>query len=82
MLKTKNLGNDLLTGRDHSKFTKFCSEMPTCYQALKGSYTKGSSMGNTSRNTFTQHEKCWILPRKNKVENEEITSKICPIGHF
>ena len=82
MIKRENLGNGLLTERDHSKFTKFCLKMLIGYQALKGSHTKGSSMGNTSRNTFPQCEKCWILPIKTKIGNEEITSKIGPIDHF
>ena len=63
-------------------FTKYCPEMPTGYQALKGSHTKGTSMGSTSRNTFLQCGKCWILPRKIKRGNEEITSKISPIDDF
>ena len=82
VLKTKNWGNGPLTGRDHSEFTKYYLEMPTGYQALKGSHTKGSSMGSTSRNTFLQCGKCWTLPRKNKVGNKGITSKIGPIDHF
>ena len=64
VLKTENWGNDLLTGRDHSRFTKYCPKIPTSYQALKESHTKGSLMGSTSRNTFPQCGKCWILPRK------------------
>ena len=41
MLKTKNWGNGLLTGRDHSRFTKYCPEITIGYQALKESHTKG-----------------------------------------
>ena len=82
VLKTNSWGNGLLVGKEYSRFTKYCSEMPTGYQALKGSHTKGLSMGNTSRNTFPQCGKYWILPRKTKVGNEEITSKIGPIDHF
>ena len=63
-LKTENWRNGLLVGKDHSRFTKYCPEMPIGYQALKESHTKGSSMGSTSRNTFPQCGKCWILPRK------------------
>ena len=36
----------------------------------------------TSRNTFPQCGKCWILPRKIKIGNEEVTSKIGLIDHF
>ena len=82
MLKIGNWGNGLLIGRDHSKFTKYCPEIPTGYQALKGSHTKGSSMRSTSINTFPQCGKCWILLRQTKVGNEEITSKIGSIDHF
>ena len=39
-------------------------------------------MGSTSRNTFQQCGKWWILPRKTKVGNEGITSKIGPIDLF
>ena len=42
VLKTENWGNGLLTGREHSRFTKYCPEMPISYQALKGSHTKSS----------------------------------------
>ena len=45
------------------------------YQALKESHTKGSLMGSTSRNTFLQCGKCWIVPRKTKMRNEGITGK-------
>ena len=82
VLKTENWGNGLLVGMDHLRFTKYCLNMPTDYQALKGSHTKGSSMSNTLRNTFPQCGKCWILPRKTKVGNEGITSKIGPIDHI
>ena len=82
VLKTKNWGNSFLVGRDHSRFTKYCPEMPTGYQSLKGNHTKGSSMGITSRNTFPQCGQCWILPGKPKVANEGITSKIGLIDHF
>ena len=54
VLKTENWGNGPLTKRDHSRFPKYCLKMPIGYQALKGSHTKGSSMGSTSRNTFQQ----------------------------
>ena len=47
VLKTENWGNGLRTGKDHSMFMKYCPEMPTGYQALIGSHTKGSSMGST-----------------------------------
>ena len=57
VLKTENWGNGLLFGRDPSRFTKYYLEMPIGYQALKGSHTKGSSMGSTSENTFPQCEK-------------------------
>ena len=73
--KDKDWGSGLLTRRDHSRFTKYCLEMPTGYQALKESHSKGSSMGSTSRNTFPQCGKCWILPRNTKMGNEGITSK-------
>ena len=82
MLKIENWGNGLLIGRDHSKFTKYCPKMPTGYQPFKRSHTKGSSMRSTSINTFPHCGKCWVLPRKTKVGNEEITSKIGPIDHF
>ena len=82
MLKIENWGNGLLFGRDHSRFTKYFLEIPIGYQALKGSHTKGSSIGSTSRNTFLQCGKCWTLPRKTKVENKKIISKIGPIDHF
>ena len=82
VLKIENWGNCLLAGRDHSRFTKYCSEMPIGYQALKRIHIKGSSMGSISRNTFPQCGICWTLPRKNKVGNEGITSKIGPIDHF
>ena len=75
MLKIENWGNGLLIRRDYSRFTKYCLEMPTGYQALMGSHIKGLSMGSTSINTFLQCGKCWILPRKSKMGNEEITSK-------
>ena len=52
VLKMENWGNGLLVWIDNSRFTKYCLEMPTSYQALKGSHTKGSLMGSTSRNTF------------------------------
>ena len=52
VLKTVNWGNGLLTGRDHSRFTMYCLEMPTGYEVLKGSHTKSSSMSNTLRNTL------------------------------
>ena len=58
VLKTENWGNGPLIGRDHSRFTKYCLEMDIGYQALKGSHTKGSSMGSTLRNTFPQCGKC------------------------
>ena len=82
VLNTKNWENGLLTGRDYSRFTKYCLEMPIGYQAFKGSHIKGSSMGSTSRNTFPQCGKSWTLLRKTKVGNEGITSKISPIDHF
>ena len=82
MINTNNWENGLLTGKDHSRFPKYCSKMPTSYQALKGSHTKGSSMRNSSRKTFPQCGKCWILPKKTKMGNEGITSKIGPIDHF
>ena len=82
ILKTENLENGLVTGRDQLRFIKYCLEMPIGYQALNGSHIKGSSMGSTSKNTFPQYGKCWTLPRKTKVENEGITSKIGPIDHF
>ena len=82
MLKIENWGNSLLIGRDHSWFTKYCLKMPIGYQALKESHTKGSSMESTSRNTFPQCGKCWILPRKIKIGNEGVTSKIGLIDHF
>ena len=66
----RELGKWSLVGRDHSKFTKYCLKMPTSYQALKGSHTKGSSMGSISRNTFPKCGKCWTLPRRTKVGNE------------
>ena len=56
--------------------------MPIGYQALKGSQTKVSSMRSTLRNIFSQCGKCWILQRKTKVGNEEITSKIGLIDHL
>ena len=82
MLKTENWGNSLLIKRDHSRFTKYCLKMPTRYQALKSSHAKGISMGSTSRNIFPQCGKCWILPRKTKMGNEGITSKIGPIDRL
>ena len=57
--------------------------MPIGYQALKGSHTKGLSMGSTSRNTFHNvgnAEHC--QKKKTKVGNEGITRKIGPIYHF
>ena len=81
LLKMENWGNGLLTGRDLSRFTKYYSEMPTSYRALKGSHTKGTSMGSTSRNTFPQCGKCYILPKKTKMGNEGITRKIGPNDH-
>ena len=68
--KTESWGNGLLTGRDHSRFTKDCSKMPTGYQSLKECHTKGSSMKSTSINACPQCGKCWILPRKTKMVNE------------
>ena len=50
--------------------------------SLERSHTKGSSMGSTSRSTFPQCWKSLILPRKTKVGNEEITSKIGLIDHL
>ena len=82
MLKIENWGNGLLTGRDHSRFIKYCPKMPTSYQALNKGHTKGSSMGSTSRNTFPQCGKCWILPRKIKIGNEGVIRKIGLNGHF
>ena len=82
MLKTENWGNSLLAERDHSRFIKYCLEMPTSYRDLKGNQTKGSSMGSISRNTFPKCGKCWTLPRKTKVGNEGMTRKIGPIDHF
>ena len=75
MLKTGNWGNGLLIGRDDSRFTKYYPEMPTGYQAFKKSHIEDSSIGSTSRNTFPQCGKCWILPRKTKMGNEGITRK-------
>ena len=82
MLNIENWGNGLQPRKDHSRFTKYSQEMPIGYQALKGSHTKDSSMGSTSRNTFPQCGKSWTLPRKTKVGNEGITRKICPIDNF
>ena len=82
MLKTENWGNDLLARRDNSRFTKYYPEMLTGYQALKGSHTKGSSMGSTSRKTFPQCGKCWILLGKTKVWNKGIRRKIGLIDRF
>ena len=65
--KDRELWKWFLTGKDHSRFTKYYPEMPTGYQALKESHTKGSLMENTSRNTFPQCGKCWILLRKTKI---------------
>ena len=39
-------------------------------------------MGNSSRNTFSQCGKFGILPRKTKMRNEGITSKIGLIDQF
>ena len=58
MLKTENWGNGFLIRRDHSRFTKYCLKMPSGYQVLKRSHTKGLSMGSTSRNTFPHCGKC------------------------
>ena len=41
VLNMENWGSDLLIGRDHSRFTKYCSKILTGYQALKESHTKG-----------------------------------------
>ena len=73
--KDRELGKWSPIGRNHSRFTKYFSEMPTDYQALKGSHTKGSSMGSTSRNTFSQCGKCWTLPGKTKVGDGGITNQ-------
>ena len=51
--KDKELGKWSPSGRDHSRFTKYCPEMLTSYQALKRNHPKSSSMGSTSRNTFS-----------------------------
>ena len=52
VLKTESYGNGLLIGSDHSRFTMYYPEMPTSYQSLKESHTKGSLMRSTSINTF------------------------------
>ena len=81
MPKTEDWGNGFLTGRDHSKFTKYYPKMPIGYQTLKESHTKGSSMESTSRNIFPLCGKCWILLRKIKIGNEGVTRKIGLIDH-
>ena len=65
MLKTENWENGLLNGRDNSRFTKDCPEMPTGYQALKESHIKGSSMETTLRNNFPQCGKMMDTTKKN-----------------
>ena len=82
VLKTEKWGNGLLTGRDYSKFTKYCPEMPISYQTLKESHTKGSSMERTLRNIFPQCGKCWIMPRKIKIGNKGVKRKIGLTDYF
>ena len=82
MLKIENWRNGILVGRGHSRFTKNCLEIPIGYQPLKGSHTKGLSIGSTSRNIFPECGKCCTVPRKTKVGNEGITSKVGLIDHL
>ena len=50
--KGKDLGNDLLTGRDIKGSPSTARKCLLGYQALKRSHTEGSLMGSTSSNTF------------------------------